>query len=41
MKKFYYTEKQSNGYAIGTREQRQSLGNRSYLMPLIWENDNM
>ena len=41
MKKFYYTEKKSNGYVIGTREQRQSLGNRSYLMPLIWENDNM
>ena len=35
MKKFYYTEKKSNGYAIGTCEQRQSLGNRSYLMPLI------
>ena len=35
MKKFYYTEKESNGYAIGTCEQRQSLGNRSYLMPLI------
>ena len=41
MKKFYYTEKKGNGYAIGTREQRQSLGNRSYLIPLIWENNNM
>ena len=41
MKKFYYTEKKGNGYAIGTREQRESLGNRSYLIPLIWENNNM
>ena len=41
MKNFYYTEKKVNGYAIGTHEQKQSLGNRSYLMSLIWENDNM
>ena len=41
MKKFYYTEKKGNGYAIGTCEQRQSLGNRSYLIPLIWEKNNM
>ena len=41
MKNFYYTEKKGNGYAIGTHEQKQSLGNRSYLMSLIWENDNM
>ena len=41
MKKFYYTEKKGNGYPIGTREQRESLGNRSYLMSLVWHNDNM
>ena len=41
MKKFYYTEKKGNGYIIGTRDQRRSLGRRSYLIPLIWNNDDI
>ena len=39
--KFYYTEKKGNGYAIGTIEQRWALGNTSYLMPIVWANDNI
>ena len=41
MKSYYYQGKRGNGYVIGTREQRQRLGNRAYLMLLIWENDNI
>ena len=41
MKRYYFQEKRGNVYLIGTREQRQQLGNRAYLMPLIWENDNI
>ena len=40
MKRYYFQEKRGNGYIIGSRDQRQRLGNRAYLMPLIWENDN-
>ena len=40
MKRYYFQEKRGNGYVIGLRDQRQRLGNRAYLMPLIWENDN-
>ena len=39
MKRYYFQEKRANGYVIGSRDQRQRLGNRAYLMPLIWEND--
>ena len=41
MKRYYFQEKRGNGYIIGSRDQRQWLGNRAYLMPLIWENDNI
>ena len=41
MKRYYFQEKRGNGYIIGSRDQRQRLGNRAYLMPLIWENDNI
>ena len=41
MKIYYFQEKRRNVYVIGTREQRQRLGNRTYLMLLIWENDNI
>ena len=41
MKKFYYTEKKDNDYCIGTRDKRRSLGSRSYLMPLIWDNGDI
>ena len=38
--KILLQEKRGNGYVIGSRDQRQRLGNRAYLMSLIWENDN-
>ena len=41
MRKFYYTEKKSNGYIIGACGQRRSLGSRSNFMPLIWGNDDI
>ena len=41
MKKYYFQEKRGNGYVIGSRDQRQKLGHRAYLMPLIWDNDNI
>ena len=41
MKKYYFQEKRGNGYVIGSRDQRQKLGHRTYLMPLIWDNDNI
>ena len=40
MKRYYFQEKRGNDYVIGSRDQRQRLGNRAYLMLLIWENDN-
>ena len=42
MKKYYFQEKRGNGYVIGSRDQRQKIGHRAYLMPLIWDdNDNI
>ena len=41
MKRYYFQEKRGNCYIIGSRDQRQRLGKRAYLMPLIWENDNI
>ena len=38
MKRCYFQEKRGNGYVIGSRDQRQQLGNRAHLMPLIWKN---
>ena len=35
MKKYYFQEKKGNGYVIGSRDQKQKLGHRAYLMPLI------
>ena len=32
-------KKRGNGYVIGSRDQRQKLGYRAYLMLLIWDND--
>ena len=40
-KKIYYTKKKGNGYAIGHVDQRRALGNRSYLMPIVWDNDDI
>ena len=41
MEKYYFQEKGGNGYVIGSRDQRQKLGDRAYLMSLIWDNDNI
>ena len=40
-KKCYHTKKKGNGYAIGHVDQRWALGNRSYLMPIVWDNDDI
>ena len=40
-RKFYYIDKRESGYAIGNAEQRCALGNRSYLMPIVWGNDDI
>ena len=37
----YCTKKKGNGYAIRIVEQRRALGNRSYLMPIVCDNDNI
>ena len=41
MNKFYYTAKKGNGYIIGTHDQIRSLGSKSYLMSLNWDNDDI
>ena len=40
-KKFHYTEKKGNGYAIGTIVQKRALGNRSYLVSIVWAIDDI
>ena len=35
-RQYYHVEKKGNGYAIGHADQRKSLGNRGYLMPIIF-----
>ena len=40
-KKCYHTKKKGNGYAIGHVDQRWALGNRSYFMPKVWDNDDI
>ena len=41
-KKNYYTKKKGNDYAIGHVDQRRALGkNRYYLMPIVWDNDDI
>ena len=34
---YYHVEKKGNGYAIGHLHQRKALGNRAYLMPIIFD----
>ena len=41
MKKYYFQEKGGNSHVIGSRDQRQKLGDGAYLMSLIWDNDNI
>ena len=36
-RKYYYVEKKGNCYAIGHMVQMEALGNRGYLMPIIFD----
>ena len=40
-RKFYYIDKKGSGYAVGNAEQRRTLGNRSYLMRILWDKDDI
>ena len=40
-RQYYYVDKKGNGYAIGHAAQRRALGNRSYLMPIIFDIHNI
>ena len=40
-RQYYYVDKKGNGYAIGHADQRRALGNRSYLMPIIFDINNI
>ena len=40
-KKYYYDEKKINGSAIGHLDQKKALGNRGYLMPIIYDRNNI
>ena len=39
--KYYYVEKKGNGYAIGHIDQKKALGNRGYLMPIIFHRSDI
>ena len=34
---YYHVERKGNDYAIGHLHQRKALGNRGYLMPIIFD----
>ena len=36
VREYYNVEKKGNGYAIGHLDQKKALGNRGYLMPIIF-----
>ena len=40
-RQYYYVDKKGNGCAIGHADQRRALGNRSYLMPIIFDIHNI
>ena len=40
-RKYYHVEKKGNGYAIGHVDQKKALGNREYLMPIIFDKNNI
>ena len=39
-KKYCHDEKKENGYAIGHMDQKKALGNRGYLMPIIFDRND-
>ena len=40
VRQYYYVDKKGNGYAIDHADQRRVLGNRSYLMPIVFNINN-
>ena len=40
-RKYYYVEKKRNGYAVGHVDQKKALGNRGYLMPIIFDRNDI
>ena len=40
-RQYYYVEKKKNGYAIGHIDQKKALGNRAYLMPIIFDGNDI
>ena len=40
-RQYYYIDKKGNAYAIGHADQRATLGNRKYLMPIIYDRSNI
>ena len=40
-RKYYYVEKKGNGYAIGHVDQKKALGNRGYLIPMIFDRNDI
>ena len=40
-KKYYYDEKKINGSTIGHLDQKKALGNRGYLMPIIYDRNDI
>ena len=40
-RQYYHIEKKGNGYAIGHMDQRKALENRGYLMPIIFDRNDI
>ena len=40
-RKYYYVEKKRNGYSIGHMDQKKAFGNRGYLMPIIFDRNDI
>ena len=40
-RKYCYVEKKENGYAVGHLDQKKALGNRGYLMPIIFDRNDI
>ena len=40
-RQYYHVRKKRNGYAIGHLDQKRALGNKGYLMPIIFDVNNI
>ena len=40
-RQYYHIEKKGNDYAIGHLDQKKALGNRGYLMPIIFDRNDI